>query len=313
MKKVTRILLSITIICGIMVSMVACGKSNKVSKPASKDETGKVSQNISNNPNSIPSVLEKVNFDLSSYDSHGNLSCGRIWVTKTESSWDSSPKRYYAYLDINGNVIYGWKEIGTVLGVHGKTEYVDDCLPLDYVNDRAIIIGVRSDSKCSLQIIDLKGNELISPEHIYIDEYDYFENGEMIYNYAYTNFDENGIFYFIGKVWWDGNTEGDRGFYFIDTTGIHRFNAKMNLSESLLNSVEKIDKYFFVKQGIYTCLFDSKGEVILNFREKANIEPYKIEMLEDHQLKAYFIGKDNKDYQCILDFNGNFLSEPILN
>ena len=49
-----------------------------------------------------------VNFDLTQYDAHGELSCGLIWIEKTESSYDKAPETSFAYLDISGNVKSPW-------------------------------------------------------------------------------------------------------------------------------------------------------------------------------------------------------------
>ena len=53
------------------------------------------------NENKIPDV------DLSMYVEHGEWSCGRVWVKKTEESWDSS-NTYVGYLDENGNLVGEW-------------------------------------------------------------------------------------------------------------------------------------------------------------------------------------------------------------
>ena len=79
---------------------------------------------------------------------------------------------------------------------------------------------------------------------------------------------------------------------------------------SIIHSVERIDEYFFVSCGAYSVLLDSLGNPIIDFPEASDITPDKIELLDDNQIKVYFEGRDGNDYQCILNYEGEFLTEP---
>ncbi len=283
MKKTILLLLSFL----ILLMLSACNESENHGDAGSK-----------------PSV----NFDLSQYDSHGELSCGRIWVVKTISDWDTRPAKYFAYLDADGNVIYDWTPVGEV---YYRGAYVDAMLPQNFVNDRAMIInrGFGTTATQSIILIDHNGNELYSPSWIYVE---FYEQRNREREYYITNFDKEGYAYFIGRVWWDGNTEGDYGVYWMDDAGIHKFNAQLPTTDRTLHAIERMDKYYFIAIGAYSILFDFQGNPIVDFKEAAGIFPDSIEIIDDKYIEASFIGKDDKRYVCVLDFDGNFIKSPVL-
>lgn len=84
---------------------------------------------------------KKINFDLDQYKDHGKLSDGIVWVIKETSSWDTAPTESYAYLDINGNVVYGWKSVGSYIRDNGKTDRA--IVTQDFKNGYALIYDQR--------------------------------------------------------------------------------------------------------------------------------------------------------------------------
>lgn len=259
----------------------------------------------------VSDVFQKMeDIDLSQYDSHGEWSCGRIWVTKTEGNWDAAPTECFAYLDLDGNVIYGWEPVGSVWG--GRLgAYIDAKEPQNFVDGRAMIVdrGFGDGSTQKVTIIDLDGNVLYSPCSIYVE---YYEKRNFERDYYITNFDKDGYAFFVGKVWWDGNTEGEFGVYWLDDRGVHKVNTYLPTSNEVIHSIERIDNSFFVSYGAYSILFDSHGDVIIDFKESADICPYRIELLNEELIRAYFEGKDNRKYVCILNCIGEFWETPVL-
>ncbi len=250
---------------------------------------------------------EKVNFDLSEYDSYGNLSCGRIWVKKTISDWDKSPEQYFAYLDANGNVIYDWTPVGSY---YYKGSYLDSVLPQDFKNGYAMIINraVGEKTESGVYFIDLDGNVLYDSVSIIVAHYlDDVGAREDLY---ITDFDDEHYAYFVGRILPEDIDNGNWDLFWMDKDGVHRFNYDFPNTDTVTRSVERINGYFFVSCGAYSVLLDSLGNPIIDFPEVSGITPYEIELLDDNQIKVYFEGMDSNDYQCILNYEGEFLTEP---
>lgn len=308
MKKTILLLF----LCSLsLLILLACDKFDSYSGVGSKlfgDVNSKPSSDVSSAPSDDSDSKQSVNFDLSQYDSHGELSCGRIWVVKTISDWNTKPTKYFAYLDADGNVVYRWTPVGEVYS-HGA--YVDAMLPQDFVNDRAMIInkGFGTNATQLITLIDRDGNELYSSSWIFVE---FYEKRNREREYHITDFDKEGYAYFVGRVCWDGNTEGNYGVYWLDDNGIHEFNAPLPKTETTLRSIKRINEYHFVSVGSYSILFDLQGDPVIDFNEAVGILPYHINIIDDKYIEASFTGKDGKNYVCVLDFNGIFIKSPVL-
>lgn len=237
---------------------------------------------------------------INQYDESGHISCDRVWVIKTESSWDQEPQKYLAYFGPKGQLIYGWKPLG----------YLQ---PFDYKNGYAF---VEDNETGVLTILDLDGNELFADtKRVYVGAETgvHCVEGDWInHRLNLTNFNENGRAYFIGYVW-DITTskKEEKGYYVIDKTGIYRFKADLTYLEDLVPNTHELGDKIFVSDGIlYSVLFDTKGEVLLDFRESLDIAPKTIELEGNDKIRAHFIGKDDKPYVCVVDYHGNFVEEP---
>ena len=243
--------------------------------------------------------VETVNFDLSQYDSYGNLSCGRIWVTKSFSDWDTSPTKYYAYLDTDGNVIYDWKPVEEFYHIG---DYVDANRPQDFKDGRAMIIHAafgNDDLTNRITLIDVNGNVLY--EDIYVRYSETPNRAVAERKYWITDFDDEGYAYFVGG-----------GVYWLDNKGVHLFDYNLPDTSSVIHSIERLGNYFYVNIGVYSILFDSSGSPLIDFGKTAGIYPNSIEIINNKYIEAVFEGKDDKTYVCVIDFNGNFIKSPVL-
>ena len=151
--------------------------------------------------NTTPTKKETVNFDLSQYKDHGELSEGLLWVIKETSSWDSEPYESYAYLDVDGNVVYGWFSVGKYFKNDGYVGYVRATKLQDFKNGFALIYNDSGVDKLggyvNATVIDTSGNEIAN---FLIDAY----KGSTGTKMDYKDFSSQGYAFFIGKEFYDG-------------------------------------------------------------------------------------------------------------
>lgn len=282
MKKVSFLFLVIV----MLLSTVGCGNMNAVD-------------------NAKPTEKETINFDLSQYKDHGNLSDGCIWVIKETASWDTDPYESYAYLDCDGNVIYGWHSVGTY---YNNGFY--DCRatrPQDFKNGFALIYDQSGVDKLGgyveATIIDKKGKVVAE---FLIDAY---ESRNQIHM-DYEHFNSQGYAFFIGKE----NYGDKKGMFFVNDSGVHRFQCNENsyIAGHTLECIDLVnDKYLYVSWCNYQ-LFDLNGNLVMDIGESSEVSPDSIEIIDDKYIEATFTGKDDKVYICVIDFNGNFIKSPVL-
>ena len=257
------------------------------------------------NPNNNAPTEETINFDLSQYKDHGELSEGIIWVIKESSSWDSEPSESYAYLDCDGNVIYGWRSVGTY---YNNGSY--DCRatrPQNFKNGFALIYDQSG--------VDLLGGyvdaTIINKSGVVIAEFliDAYESRNKIVM-DYEDFNSDGYAFFIGKE----NYESQKGMFFVNSSGIHKFQCNDNsyIAGHTLECIDVVNsKYLYVSWCNYQ-LFDLNGNLVMDIGECSEVNPDSIDIINDKYIEAHFTGKDDKNYICVIDFNGNFVKSPVL-
>ena len=124
MKK----LLSLLLILCLIVSLAACGRNPGNEGPAENEQQAENNRPETTQPDEEPEEKpeqsgeklgtfninasldetaeeETIHFDLSQYEQHGELSCGRIWCSIVEGDWDTPNEEWFAYFDCWGNQI----------------------------------------------------------------------------------------------------------------------------------------------------------------------------------------------------------------
>ena len=256
---------------------------------------------------------ERINFDLSEYNDHGNLSCGLIWVKKTESTWNSAPQDCFAYFDANGTQKSRWFSC-------------DEYWPEDFQNNYVVLRGAK---------------------RAFEDNWDYHRC--IVYN---KSFSEITSLYcrmpalspcYIS----DFNTQGysfavaydekrkDDVLYWIDAQGEHIFQDPIDseayppttmVDEYSLGKFKYSNDYFVLVDGsgdpdyLYTKIaqiYDKNGNFILDLEHqmRKHTEDCAItsaEVLDDNIVEFCFYGMDKNKYICVMDFDGNFIKTPVL-
>ena len=272
MKKITIFFITLV----IMVSLCACVA------------------NDTNVPNESDNNLS-VNFDLTRYDAHGELSCGLIWVEKTESSYDKSPETKFAYADIDGNIKSQWFDSdefnkanfinGIVILKESPYTYVGS--PRDYV-------------RCL--VYDTQFNELVDGYFIII--IDANERGE-VFGFA--------------------DLEGyDFGLFMVNKDGVVQFPVSDDaFIYKTIDNLKRIDYekgYYIIdfrgtlgtlgNLPCYMGVFDEKGNCIFEPSEQIEYEVYSVEVISENEFEILFQGRDGNYYTVITDKTGKFLTTP---
>ncbi len=251
-----------------------------------------------NNNNSAEKNTNTINFDLSQYIDHGELSCGRIWASIEDGDWDSTNVEKFAYFDSDGNKLTDWYKS-------------DDWIPFNYNNNFAIILKEdyygREWKHHQCKIFNIDG-KCIADFSVYNERGSGFFRDRM----AISDFNSDGMCCGYGMI------EGDECIFWVDAKGEHLFNIDPDIliSESS-DSFEatKIGEYIglYLESGLsnyYAGIFDKNGDLVLNVTEALDKKDvYSIKMNEDN-FEVIFEGSDNKTYTCILDEYGNFVKKP---
>lgn len=258
-----------------------------------------------NNSQQTETQKETIRFDLTQYKDYGKLSDGIIWVIKEVSDWNAEPYDVYAYLDCDGNIIYGWNCIETY---YNHNSY--DCPATrlqDFKNGYALIYDQsRVDNLggyAEATIIDKTGREVAT---FLIDAY---ESGNKVHM-DYQHFNSDGYAFFIGKKDYDSQY----GMYFVNSKGIHLFQCNKNsyISGNTMQNIEVVNQqYLYVSWANYQ-LFDLSGKMLIDFQECSEILPDSIEIIDDQYIEATFTGKDNNIYVCLLSARGDIIVSPVL-
>lgn len=251
----------------------------------------------------------QVNFDLSQYENHGELSEGLIWVEKTTSSYDQSPKTSFAYLDVEGNIKSPWFD-------------TEEFSPSDFVNGLVILksnthtfYGAKKDL-ANCVVYDTDFNKIADG---YFKVNKEVGNGQYEYEIAIIDANEKGEIFGFAEI--DGS---DYGLFKITKNNTVRFpvgdDAFLEPTVSNLKRIEKQLNYYVVdirstywnNSVYYMGVFDESGNKIFEPSEQMDYDVWSIEVLSDTQFQVRFQGKDSKFYTVKTDSTGTFLDEPQL-
>lgn len=263
-----------------------------------------------NNTNARKETNDKpsVNFDLTQYDAHGELSCGLIWVEKTTSSYDKTPETTFVYLDVDGNVKSEWFSSELVY----KNDFLNDLLimrekPYDRGN------GSYVDSGACI-IYDTNFRQLAKG-------YFEFGDGDKPNEKKLAILDPNarGEIFFIGELVGFGE-----GLFMITKDSIVDFpiaeNALIYPTVKNLQKIRLENGYYVIdfradlgtigNLPCYMGVFDEHGNCIFEPSEQIDYEVFSVKVLSADKFEVEFKGKDGKMYTVTTDRTGTFLSEP---
>ncbi|MBE6797432.1 MAG: hypothetical protein E7531_03745 [Ruminococcaceae bacterium] len=284
MKKIVTLL----IILVIMLSLCACDVNNFNAIKEMDDDT-------------------TVNFDLTQYDAHGELSCGLIWVEKTESSYGKAPETEFAYADIDGNIVSEWFDSEEF----NKANFVNDIVilkesPYTYVG------GPRDYARCI--VYNTQFNKLV-------DGYFKTIEGENANTREIAIIEANER----GEVFGIANLEGyDFGLFMVSKDGIVKFpvadDAFIYQTIKNLERIKYENGYYIIdfrgtlgtlgNLPCYMGVFDKGGNLIFEPSERIDYDVYSVKVISENEFEILFHGKDGNNYTVRTDKTGKFLTEP---
>ncbi len=305
------------VIASGVVSAVKELEKNRSNHGSGNSNFGQSTQtNGTTSSNTANGQTQTVNFDLKQYDAHGDLSGGLIWVEKTESSYDQSPKKSFAYLDINGNVKSPWFSSSEF----SKADFVNGFVILKesiyYVSGTTTPGGnVRSKARCV--VYDVNFN---MAAEVWIQTVEK-ANETRKYELAIIDANERGEIFGFGE---NGSSEED-DLLMITSKGVTCFNLpKKALLYPTVNNLKKIEMqngYYVVdirgdlgglgNLPCYMGVFDSRGRAIFQPSEQLNYNVYSVKVLSSNNFEIMFRGKDDRYYTARVDATGRFLTEPV--
>lgn len=253
---------------------------------------------------------EDYGLDLSLYDAHGEWSYDRMWVHKTEESWDGV-RGYYSYIDREGNLICEWHEEKTNENSFESEEFTSYRLetapwelPGDFQGEYAAVLCGKHGSTAEISYVEIMDTSGRSVGR--------FEPNFSVYSY---NSDEGMLNDFAGRL--------SAGVLFWDRD---RFETSMSWIENGELYIKDIDDYsrsaYCIQDkinGYYPYLhyyeesrfglIDINGNIV--FQGEMDYEVTElIPSDESETVSVYFIGKDERTYVVEMDFDGNWLTEP---
>lgn len=255
---------------------------------------------------------EQYGLDLSMYDSHGEWSSDRMWVHKTEESWDAV-KGYYGYIDREGQLCGEWH-------IDGESE--NDTpgrwrLPGDFVGDHAVVLCRGTGDgygNALLDIIDKDGKSILSSQFwACFETYSYQTNEAMLFDFA-RKLNDDVLFI-------DSDTVGNVIYMmWIDDYGTLKDTAVQSNARSAY-WIEDLENGYYPFLYYYKAhynaspddcqfgLIDQNGIEV--FYKEWEYEVTEITPHDNQTLTIEFIGVDENKYQAILDFNGDWVEEPV--
>lgn len=259
--------------------------------------------------------MEQYGLDLSMYDDHGEWSYDRMWVHKTEESWDAV-KGYYGYIDREGNLIDEWHEEKTNDNSFRNEEFLSYELetapwlvPGDFQGEYAVILcgGYRA-SQAYLEIIDAQGSSIARfvPD---FTTYSYNTNEGMLKDFARKL--SNDVLFWdrdwdeVAMSWIENGQYHERA---IDTA--HLISA-FEIKEKINGYYPHWDYFDGTEPKSYFGLIAEDGDHV--FHGEMDYEVKKlVPSAEAETVSVYFIGADKREYVVQMDFDGNWLADPTL-
>ena len=247
----------------------------------------------------------QVNFDLSQYSGHGNLSCGLIWVK--EYQWiDRLDGNYemFAYFDVDGNQKSIWFNTREYFASNFKNNFLElEKVKLKYESER--------EHSHNYDIYDLKFHKIASVECQNLGS-----------RKGITPFNEYGFAF--------ADERGKMEPVFIDSHGKHDFSDDVFCLD--INNIITTDKYFLV-EGNNVC--NHQGESLVDTRRIVEnyidaINSYSRdwstgesdlfyinigEIIDGKSIELEFNARNKTSqnmvvFNCKIDFNGNFIESP---
>lgn len=258
---------------------------------------------------------EQYGLDLSMYDAHGEWSYDRMWVHKTEESWDAV-KGYYGYIDREGNLVGEWHEETTFDNAFEDEDFLSYELktapwkvPGDFQGEYAVVLYSGSGSTVSsacVEIVDMQGNSIgrFAPD---FTTYSYKSNELMVNDFARKLTEE--------VLFWDGDKfevcmswiENGQ-FYTRELEGDYL--CALDIQDQI-NGYYPHWYYNDIGKWSYYGLIAENGDHVFGGKmdyEVTNVIP----SAEGETVSVYFIGADEREYEVVMDFDGNWLADPKL-
>lgn len=329
----------------MLLSLVGCGGKDSLPEGGVAPYEDIPDQKITEteyDPNYSKEGKNKPFIDYAVYDDYGEWCCDRMWVRKTEKTWDSVAE-YFGYLDRDGSLVGEWhpvkqdltaeynyrdlQEAYAALDQPGISEW-EFCR--DFVGGFALnSIGTYQDSDgmytatyCPmLEIVNRNGeivHSFIPLDYAGPDKY-----SALKYEFNFVNY--LPIFYASTAAVWnaDGSYAGESPAMYIifpedddvrevlieGSTGEKGFYNVDHFYYELSNR-EFINGYCSMISSIgdRAYLFDENGKTVFEVEFD-----YRITKLyaKDDIVYMHFIGADKETSYCVeMDFDGNWLTEP---
>lgn len=323
----------------ILFSFTACSKTDSL--PNNEDIPNQEILETEYNPHYSKEDKDKPFIDYAAYDDYGEWSCDRIWVRKTEKTWDSVSE-YYGYLDTKGNLVgdwhpvnentsdrYNYRSLSEAYAAFDKSSANAWNFCRDFVGGFAInSIGTYQDSDgmytatyCPMLEIVNKNGEVV---HSFIPlEYAGDWSSALKYEFNFINY--MPIFYVATDAVWTaiGTYGGGEPAMFMifpegndvrevmieGSTGEDGFYNVDHFYHDLNNRMFKNGYCSMISSlGDKAYLFDEDGKTVFSTEFD-----YRITNLyaDDDVVYMTFIGADGETKYCVeMDFEGNWLNDP---
>lgn len=260
--------------------------------------------------------------NLSQYSDHGKMINGLMWVEKEEDGWKEGKIKYNAFIDKKGNVISKWYK--TSLGDSVNGLYFDaEKFQYDILDGFILIKIGKMFREPDVIILNNKGEEIVKdlefyfisqgPAKVNIIEYsvidDYFFFKEKRFNNNEEHNSDSVDFYLCCVDKHGQITRFDDSVFTKDEGNVYR---EASFSVHDLKRIDHKDKKFFMESNGIAWIFDENGNCLFDFYENVkDFVPESVNYDINGNIECIFKGKDENKYKCVIDFNGNFIEEPV--
>lgn len=249
-------------------------------------------------------IDKEYGLDLSGYDEHGNWSSGRMWVKKTENSWDAV-HTYYGYIDTEGNLVGQWHEVGGIyymdkdsLDAFEKDETLAQWKkPADFDGDYAVV----NCGDCT-EVIDLQGNTVVKYTYYSVSSYEpkIFAITSTLQIHVYIPRTDRDNLHIL-RI--------DNG----EVTDIAVTEDGSDYMPSYVRLRDSTFTYWFynsILEESEFCTFDLDGNLLVQGTTKYKV--VNVYPANDGSKTAVliFVGADTNEWYVEVDAEGNWLSEP---